>query len=59
MELTLSTNSSLFTSTESVFEANTTTIIYNDRLFLHTLTCQIIAGVFTWAAILITGFHVN
>jgi len=60
MELNLSTNSSILTSTQSFIEPNTTrTIIYNDRLFLHTVLCQAIAGAFTWAAILITGHHVK
>lgn len=34
-------------------------LISNDRLFLHTVACQAIAGAFTWAAILITGHHVR
>lgn len=59
MELNLSTNSSTLTSTQSTVQSNTTTIIYNDRLFLHTIACQAIAGAFTWAAILLTGYHVK
>jgi len=38
---------------------STATIVSDEHLFLHTVTCQTIAGAFTWAAILITGFHVK
>lgn len=55
----MSNNSSIFTSTQSSTKIQLTTIVYNDRLFLHTVACQAIAGVFTWAAILITSYHVN
>lgn len=37
----------------------TTPVVYNNHLFLQTATCQAIAGAFTWAAILITGYHVR
>ena len=37
----------------------TTTIVYDDHLFLNTAVCRAIAGAFTWAAILITGYHVK
>jgi hypothetical protein len=60
MELNLTTDSSILTSTQSFMKPNTTSIIiYNERLFLHTVLCQTIAGAFTWAAILITGYHVK
>ncbi|CAF0904046.1 unnamed protein product [Rotaria sordida] len=39
-------------------EPSTTTVIYNNHLFLHTTACQTIAGAFTWAAIFITGYHI-
>ncbi|CAF4195467.1 unnamed protein product [Rotaria sp. Silwood2] len=54
----MSNNSSIFTSTQSSTQPQTTTVVYNDRLFLHTVACQTIAGAFTWAAILITGYHI-
>jgi hypothetical protein len=56
MEFNFSTDSSTLTSTQL---SNTTTIIYSDRLFFHTFFCQAIAGIFTLAAILITGHHVK
>jgi hypothetical protein len=59
MQLNSSTNSSILTTTQSSIKPDTTTIMYNDRLFLHTVACQAIAGAFTWAAILITGYHVK
>jgi len=37
----------------------TTTVVYNTHPFLQTTACQTIAGAFTWAAILLTGYHVN
>lgn len=52
-------NSSLVTTTQSTTEPLTTTVIYNNHLFLHTTACQAIAGAFTWAAIFITGYHVR
>ncbi len=58
MELNLSTTSTL-TSTQPTIKSTITAIIYNDRLFLHTVACQTIAGAFTWAAIIITGYHVK
>ncbi|CAF4557642.1 unnamed protein product [Rotaria sp. Silwood1] len=54
----MSNNSSIFTSIQSSSVPQTTTNAYNDRLFLHTIACQAIAGAFTWAAILITGYHI-
>ena len=67
MELTLTTNFTTFLSTETSVDPNTTTatrtttpiIISYDRLFLHTVACQAIAGAFTWAAIIITAHHVG
>jgi len=56
---TIPNNSSMVSSTQSTAELLTTTIVYNNRLFLHTAACQAIAGAFTWAAILITGYHVR
>jgi hypothetical protein len=58
MELNLSTNSTLTITTESSIKPDTTTVFYNERLFLQTVACQAIAGAFTWAAIFITGYHV-
>lgn len=55
----MSNNNSISTSTQSSIISSTATVIYNDRLFLHTITCQAIAGAFTWAAILITSYHVK
>jgi hypothetical protein len=37
----------------------TTTVVINTHPFLQTTACQAIAGAFTWAAIFITGYHVN
>jgi hypothetical protein len=61
MELNYSTNFTLTSTTQSSssLKTETTTVIYNERLFLHTVACQAIAGAFTWAAILITGYHVR
>ena len=61
MELNNSTNFTLTstTQTSSSLKPETTTVFYSDRLFLHTVACQAIAGAFTWAAILITGYHVR
>jgi hypothetical protein len=56
---TIANNSSILPSIQSTTEPLTTTIVYNNRLFLHTAACQAIAGAFTWAAILITGYHVR
>ncbi len=53
-------DSSTFTTTQSSMNPPTTTTIVNsENLFLNTRFCQVIAGVFTGAAILITGYHVN
>ncbi|CAM2704562.1 unnamed protein product [Rotaria socialis] len=54
----MSNNSSIFTSTQTSTKLQTATIFYDDRLFLHTIACQAIAGAFTWAAILITSYHI-
>ncbi|CAF2766201.1 unnamed protein product [Rotaria sp. Silwood2] len=51
-------NSSILTTTQSTTEPLTTTVVYNNHLFLHTTACQTIAGAFTWAAIIITGYHI-
>ena len=67
MELTSSTNfTTSFSSQTSVNVDNTTRMttttpmfISHERLFLHTVACQAIAGAFTWAAIFITGHHVR
>ena len=66
MELTSSTNfTTSFSSQTSVNVDNTTMMtttpmfISHERLFLHTVACQAIAGAFTWAAIFITGHHVR
>jgi hypothetical protein len=62
MELNSSTvlnNSSVLTSTQTSTTLQNTTIVYNHQLFLQTAICQAIAGAFTWAAILITGYHVK
>jgi hypothetical protein len=56
---TILNNPSLITSTASMTETPTTAIVYNNHLFLQTAACQSIAGAFTWAAILITGYHVK
>ena len=40
-------------------QSTTAAPIYNDHLFLQTTVCQAISGAFTWAAILITGYHVR
>jgi hypothetical protein len=37
----------------------TTAVVINTHPFLQTTACQTIAGAFTWAAIFITGYHVN
>ncbi|CAF1238827.1 unnamed protein product [Adineta ricciae] len=50
-----SSSISITTTTESL---PTTTVVYNNHLFLQTAACQAIAGAFTWAAILITGYHI-
>ncbi len=53
-------DSSTFTTTQSSMNPPTTTAIVNsENLFLNTRLCQVIAGAFTWAAIFITGYHVN
>ena len=65
MELNVSTDSTLIpstittTTTQASIKPDTTTVFYTDRLFLQTIACQAIAGAFTWAAILITGYHVR
>ena len=46
-------------SNSSTIPITTTTVVYNNHLFLQTAACQAIAGAFTWAAILITGYHVR
>ena len=48
-------------NTTPYIDSSTTTarVVYNKHLFLQTATCQAIAGAFTWAAILITGYHVS
>ena len=56
---TMYNNSSTLTTTQSTAESSTTNVIYNNHLFLKTVTCQTIAGAFTWAAIFITGYHVR
>ena len=56
---TMSINSSTVTSTQSSLIPQTSTIAYNEHLFLHTTACQAIAGAFTWAAIFVTGYHVK
>jgi hypothetical protein len=58
-ESTMMTNSSWSLTTQSVVNHSTTTVFYSDRLFLHTVACQAIAGAFTWAAIFITSYHVK
>ncbi len=56
-------NSSIFSNTQTTTESSTTTtttpVVYNTHPFLQTAACQSIAGAFTWAAILITGYHVK
>ena len=47
-------NSSISTNTPS-----STPDFRSSHLFLQTATCQAIAGAFTWAAILLTGYHVG
>jgi len=37
----------------------TTPVVINIHPFLQTTACQSIAGLFTWAAIFITGYHVK
>ena len=56
---TISNNLSVNPITSSTTEVPSTTVVYNNHLFLQTATCQSIAGAFTWAAILITGYHVR
>jgi hypothetical protein len=56
MELNLSTNFSTLTTTKP---ETITKVLYINRLFLNTVACQAIAGAFTFAAILNTGYHVN
>ena len=56
---TISSNPSMSLSTSSTPEVPTTPVVYNNHLFLQTAACQSIAGAFTWAAILITGYHVR
>lgn len=46
-------------TTQTTTEPLTTTVVYNNHLFLQTTACQTIAGAFTWAAIFITGYHVR
>ncbi len=53
----VSNDSSIFPSTTE--PPTTTTVVYNTHPFLQTVTCQTIAGAFTWAAIFITGYHVS
>ena len=45
--------------TQTIATIVTTVAYYNNHLFLQTAACQTIAGAFTWAAILITGYHVK
>lgn len=63
---TSSTSTSTSSSSSTLTSTSTTTTITsivanvdNPHLFLQTVTCQTIAGAFTWAAILITGYHVS
>jgi hypothetical protein len=51
----ITSNDSLTTTEPSTI----TTVVYNTHPFLQTTACQTIAGAFTWAAILLTGYHVN
>jgi len=54
-------NFSISPNTQTTTESSTTTtpVVYNTHPFLQTAACQSIAGAFTWAAILITGYHVK
>ncbi len=54
-----SNSSSMVTGIQTTTEAETTTVVYNTHPFLQTAACQTVAGVFTWAAIFITGYHVK
>jgi hypothetical protein len=62
MQANVSTTSidvSTLTSSSTWTSLATTTSIYNDHLFLQTVTCKAIAGIFTWTAIFITVYHVR
>lgn len=54
---TIGNNSSILTTT--ILPSTTTKVVYNTHPFLQTTACQTVAGLFTWAAILITGHHVK
>ncbi|CAF0872754.1 unnamed protein product [Adineta steineri] len=56
----LSDNSSMLSSISAATTTQplATTVVYNNHLFLQTAACQAIAGAFTWAAILITGYQI-
>ena len=55
----LANNSSTILFTTSTLPSTTTPIVINTHPFLQTTACQTVAGLFTWAAILITGHHVK
>lgn len=55
---TIGNNSSILTTT-TILPITTTKVVYNTHPFLQTTACQTVAGLFTWAAILITGHHVK
>jgi hypothetical protein len=52
-------NESTMFPTTTTEPPTTTPVVINTHPFLQTTACQTIAGAFTWAAILITGYHVN
>lgn len=60
----MSTNFNVTTSTSTTTSITTTITsteskVHHEPLFLQSVLCQTIAGAFTWAAILITGYHVS
>ncbi|CAF1124780.1 unnamed protein product [Adineta ricciae] len=58
MPIDASTTTTMTTTQLTANLSTTTHIVYDDRLFLHTVACQAIAGAFTWTAIFITIHHI-
>ena len=55
----MSFETSMFPNNETSTTSETIIIASKDDLFLNTFLCRTIAGLFTWAAILITSYHVS